>query len=101
MARLRLLFKQTQTVNGPSTYPAFLNNLGPAFQTNEVFSYRIVKILIIKCGIYANTFAEKMLVAFAFKSHFFFSKNNCELDTALTRAVHVLTTNELVKLTML
>ena len=33
-------------------------------------------------------------------SHFF-SKNTCELDILLTRAVNILTTNELVKLTML
>ena len=33
-------------------------------------------------------------------SHFF-SKNNYELHTVLTRAVNILTTNELVKLTML
>ena len=30
-----------------------------------------------------------------------FSKNNCELDTVLTRVVNILTTKELVKLTML
>ena len=63
----------------------------------------IVKILIIKCGIYANIFAEKMCVAFAFAkatSHFF-SKNTCEFNIVLTRTVSILTTNELVKLTML
>ena len=32
---------------------------------------------------------------------FFFSKNTCELDIVLTRIVNILTTNELVKLTML
>ena len=31
----------------------------------------------------------------------FFSKNTCELDIVLTRTVYILTTNELVKLTML
>ena len=31
----------------------------------------------------------------------FFSENTCELDIVLTRAVIILTTNELVKLTML
>ena len=30
------------------------------FKTNDVISECIVKILIIKCGIYANIFAEKM-----------------------------------------
>ena len=33
-------------------------------------------------------------------SHFF-SKNNCELDNVLTITFNILTTNELVKLTML
>ena len=32
---------------------------------------------------------------------FFFSKNTCELDIVFTRTVNILTTNELVKLTML
>ena len=31
----------------------------------------------------------------------FFQKNTCELDVVLTRTVNILTTNELVKLTML
>ena len=46
---------------------------------------------------------KKMLVAFAFAkaTHIFFSKNTCELDIVLTRKVNILTTNELVKLTML
>ena len=44
-----------------------------------------------------------MWVAFAFAkaSHIFFSKNTCELEIVLTRIVNILTTNELVKLTML
>ena len=54
-------------------------------------------MLIIKYGIYTNIFAEKMWVAFALK---FFSKNDCELDIVLTRTVNILTTHELVKLTM-
>ena len=37
-------------------------------QTKDVVSYRIVKTLIIKYGIYANIFAEKMWVAFAFSA---------------------------------
>ena len=50
---------------------------------------------------------EKMRVAFAFATqnakvtHIFFSKNTCEFDIVLTRTVNILTTNELVKLTML
>ena len=49
---------------------------------------------------------KKMWVAFAFSySHFFSRKKNnkitTELDTVLTRPVNILTTNELIKLTML
>ena len=65
-------------------------------------------------------FAEKMWVAFAFAkaTHIFLAKNNsayaicksyshffskitCEFDIVLIRTVHILTTNELVKLTTL
>ena len=48
-------------------------------------------------------FSENMWVAFASAkaTHIFFSENNCELDTVLTRIVNILTTNEFVKLTML
>ena len=62
-----------------------------------------MKTLISKYGVYANIFAEKMLVAFAFAkaTHIFFNKNTYELDTVLTRTVNILVTNELVKLTML
>ena len=45
---------------------------------------------------YANIFAEKVWVAFAF-----FSKNTCGFDTVLTRTVNILTTNKRVKLTIL
>ena len=38
--------------------------------------------------------------SFCIYSHFF-SKNTCELDIVLTRTINILTTNELVKLTML
>ena len=62
------------------------------------------KTLIIKYmyGIYTNIFAEKMWVAFAFAkvTHSSFSKNTFELDIVPTRTVNILTTNELVKLTM-
>ena len=34
-------------------------------------------------------------------SHFFFSKNTCELDIVLTRTVNILTSNKFVKLTVL
>ena len=63
----------------------------------------IVKTFIIKYGIQANIFAEKKKVAFAFTKapHIFSSKNTCEADVALTGTVNILTTNELVKLTML
>ena len=55
----------------------------------------------MKYGIHTNIFAEKMWVAFAKATYFFFSKNICELEIVLTRTVNILTTNELVKLTML
>ena len=42
--------------------------------------------------------AEKKNVS---SSSYFFSKNTCELDIVLTRTFNILTTNELVKLTML
>ena len=63
----------------------------------------MVKTLIIKYGIYANIFAEKMWVAFAFAkaTHIFCNKNACELDIVLTRTLNILTTNKLVKLMML
>ena len=73
------------------------------FKTNNFVSWRTVKIMIITYGRYANIFADKMWVAFAFTkaTHIFFSKNICEWDIVFNRAVNILTTNELVKLTML
>ena len=46
---------------------------------------------------------KKMWVSFCICKSYshFFSKNNCELDIVLTRTVNILTTNKLVKLTML
>ena len=34
-------------------------------------------------------------------THIFSAKNTCELDIVLTRTVNILTTNKLIKLTML
>ena len=62
------------------------------FKTNHAVSKHIIKTLIIKYGIYANMFAEKMWVAFAY---------TCELDIVLARTVNILTTYELIKLKML
>ena len=59
-----------------------------------------LKILIIKYGKYANIFAEKCEYICKSYSHFF-SKNTCELDIILSSTVKILTTNKLVKLTML
>ena len=61
-----------------------------------------LKIVIIKYGIYANIFAEKLWEAFAFAkaTHSLSAKNTCELDIVLTRTFNILTTNELVKLKM-
>ena len=65
-------------------------------------SLKFWSLNIIKYGIYANIFAEKMWEAFAFaKATHIFQQKNCELDIVLTRTVNILTTNELVKLTML
>ena len=58
----------------------------------------------LKKSLYTNIFAEKNVSVFCIcksYSHFFFSKNTCELDIVLTRTVNILTTNELIKLTML
>ena len=41
------------------------------------------------------------MFAFAKATHIFFSAKISELDIVLTRTVNILTTNELVKLTML
>ena len=56
--------------------------------------------LIIKYGICA-IFAENVSSFCKSYSHFFLSKNNCELDIVLTRRVNILATYELVRLTML
>ena len=69
-----------------------------------LFSFYInFKTLIIKYGIYPHIFADKMWVAFAFAkaTHIFFSKNTYDLDIVLMRTVNILTTNELIELTML
>ena len=66
------------------------------FKTNHVLSWRIVKTLIIKYGIYANIFAEKMWVY-----SLFFSKNTCELDIVLTWTVSIFTIKKLIKLMVL
>ena len=50
---------------------------------------------------YTLLFLLKKKMWFAKATHIFFSKNTCELDILLTRTVNILTTNELVKLTML
>ena len=51
---------------------------------------------LINVSLKLNIFAEN-----AKATHIFFSKNASELDIVLTRTVNILTTNELVKLTML
>ena len=62
------------------------------FKTNDVVSWRIVKTLIIKYGIYTKIFVEKMWKA----TKNFSSKITCEFDIVLTRTVNIMTTNELV-----
>ena len=53
-------------------------------------------------ALYANIFAEKMWVAFAFAkaTHIFFSAKIPVNQIILTRTVNILTSNELIKLTM-
>ena len=53
-----------------------LNTRAQLFKTNDVVTKPIVKTLIVKYGIYANIFAEKMWVAFAFAkaTHIFSAK---------------------------
>ena len=50
---------------------------------------------------YVNIFVKKKKCAFSKVPHIFFSKNTCDLDIVVTRTANILTTNELVKLTML
>ena len=52
------------------------NSWAHLFKTNDVVSQHIVKTLIILYGIYANIFAAKMRVVFAFikAAHIFISK---------------------------
>ena len=62
----------------------------------------VVKTLIIKYGIYTNIFVEKNVNSFCIcksYSHFFSAKIPVN-EIVLTRTVNILTTNELVKLTM-
>ena len=76
-----------------------MNFWAQLFKTNDVVGKCIVKTLIIKYSIYANIFAEENISNLQ-KLLIFFCKNSCELDTVLTRTVNILTTYELVKLTM-
>ena len=50
--------------------------------------------MIIKYGIYADIFADKMCVAFTFAkaTHIFSAKNTCDFGIILTRTVNILTT---------
>ena len=54
-------------------------------------SYLMIKVLTIII----------IRLIFAKASHIFFSKTICKLDIVLIRTVNILTTNKLVKLTML
>ena len=61
-----------------------------------------LKLLSLNMAYMLIFLLKKMWVAFAFaKATHIFQQNTCELDTVLTRAVKILTTNELVKLTTL
>ena len=77
---------------------------GPScFKTNNVINVSL-KLWSLNIGIYANIFAEKMWEVFAFAkaTHIFSAKIPVNyLDIILTGTVNILTTYELVKLTML
>ena len=69
------------------------------FKTIDVVSYISLKLCSLNIA-YTLIFWLKNVSSFY--SHFFFQqKRTCELDIVLTRTVNILTTNELVKLTML
>ena len=76
---------------------------GPSWSKLTMSLVNILLKLIIKYGIlvYANIFAEKNVSSFCKSYSHFFSKNTCELAIILIRTVNILTTNKLVKLTML
>ena len=57
-------------------------------------------IFLLKKHVCSSAFATATHIFFFF-FFFFFSKNTSELDIVLTRTVNILTTNELVQLTML
>ena len=76
----------------------------PSFSKLTMSLVNVSLSFIVKYGMYAIIFAEKMWVAFAFAkvTHFFFSKNTRELEIMyLIEQLTFLTTNEFVKLTML
>ena len=52
----------------------------------------------VSLKLWSLTMAYTLIFA---KATYFFSKNTCEFDIVLTKTVNILTTNELVKLTML
>ena len=75
----------------------------PLFKTTMSLVILSLITLIIKYGIYACIFCWKNVSSLCICKSYshFFSKNTCELNIVLTRTVNILTTNELVKLTML
>ena len=72
------------------------------FKTNDVVSYVSLKLWSLNVA-YTLIFLLENVSSFCIcKSYsYFFSQNTCELDSVHTRTVNILTTNELVKLTML
>ena len=82
----------------------------PLPQTGPSCSKLTMSLVNVSLNLWSSNMAyalifllKNMRVAFAFAkaTHIFFSKNTCEFDIVLTGTVNVLTTNELVKLTML
>ena len=86
------LLSHIQTMNakaGPSCSKLTMSSVNVSLKLRSLnMAYTIIFLL------------NKIWVAVA-ATHFFFSKNTGELEIIRTRTVNMLTTNELIKLTML
>ena len=96
----QIMTKQTANIEPTTRKPHFLQNYisGPSCSK---LTMSLVNVLL---NIWSLNMAYRLIVLLkkcAKATHIFFSKNTCELDIVLTRTVNILTTNELVKLTVL
>ena len=71
-------------------------NQGPVIKNYDAVSENVFKLGSLNMA-YTLIFLLKKCKA----THIFFSKNTCELNIVFTRTVNILTTNKLLKLTML